>query len=130
MNYENINIIANAIEGSDMFNQQNYVHECGAPSCIASNTVFLLDPGFIKFCHDENSEHFNGHKYLTTRDGVDVELNIKVEAGNLLGLVGYQPDHLFSGYPMGGLVVTNEHAAKVLRNIIDTGRVIWNIDEG
>ena len=127
-NTENLEIVADAIEASNTFDQKNYMHVCGSPACIAGHTVVLLDPGFIEFCNPKLRSNFNRSTYSTTRDGIKRELRISIEASKLLGLTEFGPGLLFDAYPMGGVFVTNKHAAKVLRNIAETGKVDWNIE--
>ena len=129
-NTENLEIVADAIEASNTFNHQNFSHEDGAPSGIASHTVFLLDPYFVKFCNPFNFAAWVGNKYFAEMNGVEEVKDIKDEAAKILGLRGFEPGRLFSGYPPVKKEITKGHAALVLRNIAETGKVDWNIDIG
>ena len=48
-NSKNCNIVADAIEQSDSYNQGYYSHSCGSPACVAGHTVMVLDKEFIQF---------------------------------------------------------------------------------
>ena len=123
-NKENCNIVADAIERSTAYDQTIWNH-CNTPACIGGYTVFELDPGF---------DHFNAGwtgAYFSKRENVIVEVDIEIEAGQLLGLGRIQGSLLFDGTPHGGYTkVSNMGAAKVLRHLAETDEVDWEKAHG
>ena len=117
---ENCNIVADAIERSDSYDQECYSHSCGTPACVAGHTVMVLDKEFIKFGTGTNGIHYcrgdrDNPKWLPIADG----------AGQLLELTKCEAGSLFSAFPLRGKIVTQRIAAKVLRLLATDDVVRW-----
>ena len=122
-------IVADGIEASNTFNHQNFSHEDGAPAGIASHTVFLLDPYFVKFCNPFNFAAWVGISTSLKGHGVE-EVKDIYEAAKILGLRGLSRCDCLVAIHLYNKEITKGHAALVLRNIAETGKVDWNIDIG
>ena len=85
------------------YDQENWAHDCGTPACIAAWTVWLFD-----------------------REIYGQAAPFGKWAARLLGLTVPQGEELFMGKPYGPYRhPTPLEAADCLRNLADTGSVVW-----
>ena len=148
-NSKNCLIVADAIEHSLSFQQDKYAQDCYTPACVAGQTVRLLDPGFIEFTGNSFylTAVYPDENYLSMT--CIRTASIKENARILLDLTIKEAYELFDSHPLGEIgfiafdedpldpqkgemkyfktLVTNQDAAKVLRNVAETGEVDWGI---
>ena len=91
------------------FNMDTYNFECGAPACLAGWAIHLFD--------DSDDRHLWPPRRLVET------------AGRLLGLTHEQASKLFLPDPLVRGGISPERAAKTLRHLAKTGKVIYWYDE-
>ena len=117
MNKERILKLADVVErqkhakvsDSHGFNMGEFRHECGTPSCIAGWACAL------------KKRDKTGMK--------EIDIDVFSQAKKYLGLSAYEADELFipsSGY---WSLITPSQAAATLRNLAETGEVVWNVEK-
>ena len=106
MNIKNIQRVRNVIEAHpDQYDQEDFFHDCGTPSCIAGHAVF----------HRDYAIALNRSVYTIARDQ--------------FGISSTAAKQLFHGAPYGveELPPTPAEALGVLDHLIETGEVKWPI---
>ena len=49
MNIDGLNMVADALDVTENYNQEFYSYSCKTPACVGGHTVMNLDPMFIRF---------------------------------------------------------------------------------
>lgn len=107
MNVERIRELANVIEvqphtrieDETGFNMRYFEHDCGSPACIGGWANFIWGKG-----REDTSTEARGY------------LGISLEHAESLFFPDFDMDR-----------ITPTHAAAVLRNLADTGKVDWSV---
>ena len=119
-NSKNCNIVADAIEASESYDQGCYSHDCNTPACVAGHTVMALDKEFICFGNLADGSFY--HRRNPDKPEI---ISVSLGAELLLELDSQQSLDLFAAYPLQGKIVTQRVAAKVLRLLATDGIVRW-----
>ena len=91
MNAANLRATADAIERSATYDQREWTHECGTPSCIAGHAAWLTMKPHERFLHDLSG-------YICSASGVIVE-GADNRARDFLSLTEDEAYTLFCGSP-------------------------------
>ena len=110
MNVENINKLISHMESIEdrEYSQRTYTHDCGTPACIAGHAAHLSPEKTFRMMN----------KALAGND-------IGLVAERWLDVSSYHALIMFKPYPLGRYYVTKQDAINMLKNLIETGDVVW-----
>ena len=123
MNIENINKLIDHLESIPEveYNQKWYTHGCGTPACIAGHAAYL----------STNKTFRRMNKFLV---GTEIRTMNKFLAGTEIGVLAkkwldiplYKSNGMFEAFPIGtDEEITKQDAINMLKNLIETGEVVW-----
>ena len=113
MNIDNLHELIEYLEELDEeeFNQENFAHPCGTPSCLAGHTYYLMTK-------KEKRDFY----YIRLLEMIEMI----GKAGDWLGLDKEQENQLFDCAPLGCYdEPTIKDAINALEHLALTGEVVW-----